>query len=103
MSATDGLLWLRFPDVTDQVLQGRAAEHFQSSVVLLYAPGPEVEVEFARCCLDRGPQGPSVVRHQSEERGSGHGASGCHPEVGLDQFRELLLIQLRLTAKIAQL
>ena len=54
-----------------QVVEVGAVELRDGQVVLLHAPGPEVEVDRADLGLDRGPQRPAVPRHQAEQPGPG--------------------------------
>src|ERR1019366_721913 len=57
-------------DVGDQALEKGAAGGGDGPLVLLPPPRPEGEVELAGLLLDRGPQGPSILRHQAPQAGS---------------------------------
>src|SRR4051794_9476523 len=74
----------------EQLLELRAVELGDRPVVLLHAPLPEVEVDGAHRALDRSPQGPAVLGHQSPEPRPGHAMTEQFSVVRLHQLVELL-------------
>src|SRR6195952_1442688 len=87
----------------EQPLELRAVELGDRPVVLLHAPLPEVEVDRADRALDRSPEGPAVLGHQSPEPGPGHAMTEQLSVVGLHQLLELLGAQVGLAPEVAEL
>src|SRR3978361_548212 len=87
----------------EQLAELRAVELGDRPVVLLHAPLPEVEVDLADRALDRSPECPAVLGHQSPEPGPGDAMAAQPPVVRLHQLVELLGGQVGLAPEVAEL
>src|SRR5665213_2429850 len=90
-------------DVGDQALEQGSAEGGDGPLVLLHPPWPEGEVELAGRLLDRGPQGPSILRHQAPQAGPCDLVGQVRAVVGGDQVLELVVVQVAFAPDVAQL
>src|ERR1700730_3808259 len=87
----------------DELGQLRTSEGLDGPVVLLETPCPEVEVEVARRIRDRGPQGPPVLGHQSEQAGPGDLVDQPPAVVAGDELLELLAGEVAFAPDVAEL
>src|SRR4051794_36797848 len=87
----------------EEVLELRPVELGDRAVVLLHRPLPEVEVDRADRVLDRAPERPAVLRHQSPQARPGDPMAQQLPVVRLHQLVELLAGEVRLAPEVAEL
>src|SRR4051812_1124608 len=87
----------------EQGLELGTVELLDRSVVLLHAPGPEVEVDGAHRVLDRPPERPAVLRHESPQSSSRDAVAKQLPVVRLHQLLELFRVQAGLAPDVPQL
>src|SRR5579862_6237880 len=87
----------------DEPRQLPAPEGLHRPVVLLEAPGPEVEVDLALGVLDRRPQRPPVLGHQPIEPGPCDPVGERPAVVGRDELVELVTCQVALAPDVAEL
>src|SRR4051812_12929366 len=87
----------------EQALELRTVELGHGPVVLLHRPLPEVEVDRADRALDRAPERPAVLRHQSPQPGPGDAVPEQSSVVRLHQLVELLGAEVGLAPEVAEL
>src|SRR3954447_16535909 len=87
----------------EQPLEVRPVELGRGALVLLHPPRPEVEVELRHAVLDRGPQRPAVLRHQSPQPRAGDLVPQPPAVVGGDELLQLARREVRLAPHVAQL
>src|SRR5438309_95370 len=88
--ARAGALSVVTPDVLAEAGEVGPVELRDRALVLLHAPGPEVEVDRGHAVLNRCPERPPVLRHEAPEAGAGDLVCKRPPVVMLHQLLELL-------------
>src|SRR5438445_13177526 len=87
----------------EQVLEVGPVELGDGTLVLLQAPGPEVEVELRDAVLDRGPQHPAVLADEAPQPRTRDLVAQPAAVVRGDELVELGEREVRLAPDVAEL
>src|SRR5262245_9355310 len=90
-------------DVLEQAPEVGAVELQDGPLVMLHAPFPEVEVDLGDAVLNRGPERPSVLRHEPPEACASGLVSKRPAVVVANELVELLEREVRLAPDVAEL